>query len=154
MENRNKVRGIAHDTDVAKITLVGVPDRPGIAASLFVPLAEEHLEKHEATRLLARDYLQPLLDEGIDTLILGCTHYPLLAEVIRKLVGARVKVVDSANSTAEKVETSLLESGLSAPESLEPTFRYFASDDPSGLEKMHRRLLGEAPVWVGTAQLG
>jgi glutamate racemase len=124
------------------------------ACPLFVPLAEEHLENHEATRLLARDYLQPLFDDGIDTLILGCTHYPLLAEVIRDLAGAGVKVVDSAESTAVKVATTLRENGLSAPDDLEPTFRYFASDDPSGLEKMHRRLLGEAPVWVGTARLG
>lgn len=124
------------------------------ACPLLVPLAEEHLENHEATRLLTRSYLQPLLDDGIDTLILGCTHYPLLSEVIREVAGAGVNVVDSADSTAQSVEAALRNYGLSAPDDLEPTFRYFASDDPSGLEKMHRRLLGDAPVWVGIARLG
>jgi glutamate racemase len=122
------------------------------ACPLFVPLAEERMERHEATRIIATEYLRPLLDQEIDTLILGCTHYPLLKETIEEVVGERVRVVDSAESTALAVERTLEERNLARTPESEPLFRYFVSDDPGGLEKMHRRLLPEDPLWVGTAR--
>lgn len=122
------------------------------ACPLFVPLAEERMEHHQAAYLIARDYLKPLLDQGIDTLILGCTHYPLLGEAIQSVVGPGVCVVDSAESTAECVSTILAENRLEAPADSPPSFRYFVSDDPAGLERFFQRLMPQDLFWVGTAQ--
>ncbi|MEM6558813.1 MAG: glutamate racemase [Myxococcota bacterium] len=82
--------------------------KPGVeiytqACPLFVPLAEEGLQTHAAARLLAKDYLAPLLVQGIDTLVLGCTHYPLLAPLLRDVVGPEVELIDSADAVAEAI---------------------------------------------------
>lgn len=122
------------------------------ACPLFVPLAEERMENHQAARLIAQDYLKPLLDQGIDTLILGCTHYPLLRDTIQQVVGPEVSVVDSAESTAEYVAALLEEKQLTAPAGSHPMFRYFVSDDPAGLERFFHRLMPLDSCWVGTAQ--
>ncbi len=122
------------------------------ACPLFVPLAEERMENHPATRLIAREYLHPLLDQEIDTLILGCTHYPLLRDAIQETVGTAVAVVDSAECTAEAAACILLEKGIEAPKDLKLSSRYFVSDDPGALERFFHRLMPEDPLWVGTAQ--
>ena len=59
------------------------------ACPLFVPLAEEGLVDHPATRLLAQEYLAPFVEDGTDTLVLGCTHYPLLQSIIQETVGEK-----------------------------------------------------------------
>lgn len=74
------------------------------ACPLFVPLAEEGWTKTKATKLIADSYLLPLKRKGIDTLILGCTHYPLLRSVIRKSIGTKVRLVDPAARTALAVK--------------------------------------------------
>jgi glutamate racemase len=122
------------------------------ACPLFVPLAEERMESHAATRLIAQEYLQPLLDQQIDTLILGCTHYPLLKATLQDVVGPEITVVDSAESTAQAAAQLLDRLGLRSDGKAELSARFFVSDDPSGLEKMHRRLMPNDPMWVGTAQ--
>jgi glutamate racemase len=83
------------------------------ACPLLVPLIEEGWVDHEATRLIVREYLDPLLDSGIDTLILGCTHYPLLADLIR-LCYPDIVLVDSASSTAGALKLLLEGQGLLA----------------------------------------
>ena len=122
------------------------------ACPLFVPLAEERMESHAATHLIAQEYLQPLLDQKIDTLILGCTHYPLLKSTLQEVVGPEVKVVDSAESTAQAAAEMLDRLGLHSHGEAGLSARFFVSDDPSGLEKMHHRLMPDDPLWVGTAQ--
>ena len=77
------------------------------AAPLLVPLVEEGWVRHPVTELVLREYLEPLLREKIDTLILGCTHYPLLKGAIRKVAGGRVALVDSAESCAQYVREHL-----------------------------------------------
>jgi len=77
------------------------------ACPLFVPLAEEGWAGHEVARLAAREYLAPLLAEGIDTLVLGCTHYPLIKPMLQEIVGPRVQLVDSAQETAKAVAAQL-----------------------------------------------
>jgi len=81
------------------------PDATVVARScpLFVPLAEEGWFDHPVTHEVARIYLQPLVEEGIDTLILGCTHYPLLRPAIASVLGAAVRLIDSASAVAEVV---------------------------------------------------
>ena len=77
------------------------------ACPLFVPLAEEGWVDNEITRAVVARYLAPLRDREIDTLLLGCTHYPLLAPMIRAFLGPQVTVVDSAEATAEALRQAL-----------------------------------------------
>lgn len=123
------------------------------ACPLFVPLAEERMEGRRAAKLIAEEYLSPLAAQEIDTLILGCTHYPLLKETIQEAVGDAVAVVDSAESTAEAIYGRLVElDRLSAPAASSP-IQIFVSDDPFGVERFCRYLMPEERVWVGTARL-
>ena len=77
------------------------------ACPLFVPLAEEGLTQHPATMLLAQEYLAPLIANNIDTLVLGCTHYPLLTRCFEQVVGPGVHIVDSATAAALMVRQTL-----------------------------------------------
>ena len=74
------------------------------AAPLFVPLAEEGWANTHVAREVAEIYLEPLIDAGIDTLVLGCTHYPILRGTIEQVVGGAVQIVDSAETTAQAVQ--------------------------------------------------
>jgi len=73
-------------------------------APLFVPLAEEGWANTHVAREVAEIYLEPLMDAGIDTLVLGCTHYPILRGTIEQVVGGAVQIVDSAETTAQAVQ--------------------------------------------------
>lgn len=108
---------------------------------LFVPLAEEGMGGHPATRLLAEDYLRPLLRAGIDTLVLGCTHYPLLAPVIRDVVGPDVEIIDSATAVARVVREVLAAHELSSPRKAHPD-RFFATDAGERFARVGRAFLG------------
>lgn len=86
------------------------------AAPLFVPLAEEGWANTHVAREIAEVYLEPLIDAGIDTLVLGCTHYPILRRTIEQVVGDQVAIVDSAETTAYAVRAALGNSqGVSNP---------------------------------------
>ena len=82
-----------------------------VACPLLVPLIEEGLFEDEITRTMVRRYLEPLLRAGIDTLVLGCTHYPLLKRVIARICGKQVTLVDSAENCALAVRALLAPSG-------------------------------------------
>ncbi|WP_313529833.1 glutamate racemase [Anaerotignum sp.] len=82
------------------------------ACPLFVPLAEEGWTENEVARLAAEKYLVELMEKGIDSLVLGCTHYPLLKRCIGTTVGDNVKLVDPAKATAKQVKLFLQEKGL------------------------------------------
>ncbi len=82
------------------------------ACPLFVPLAEEGFIDHPATRLVAAEYLEAITNEGIDTLVLGCTHYPILRKVIEEIVGPDIRIIDSAEAVALRTRELLQESGL------------------------------------------
>lgn len=84
----------------------------GEACPLFVPIAEENLVEHPVADLMAREYLGPLTGSGADVLILGCTHYPLLREVIGRVMGPEVRLVDSAAPTVAELEALLAARGL------------------------------------------
>ncbi|HUP18976.1 MAG TPA: glutamate racemase [Gemmatimonadota bacterium] len=111
------------------------------ACPLFVPLAEEGLIDHPAARLIAEEYLAPLRDEEIDTLILGCTHYPLLEGVIGETLGAGVRLIDSAEETARETATLLVERGLAGARN-EPAHRWLVSDLPDQFLRVGGRFLG------------
>ena len=113
------------------------------ACPLFVPLVEEGWTDHQATRLIAAEYLEPMRDAGVDTLVLGCTHYPLLAPVIAEVMGSNVVLIDSAEETARETARILREQGLEATGSGEPAHRFVASDAPDRVLAMGRRFLGD-----------
>jgi glutamate racemase len=77
------------------------------ACPLFVSLAEEGWEHHEVTRMVAREYLQPVLNSNIDTLVLGCTHYPILKDVLQQIAGPAVQLVDSAQAVSRQLHEVL-----------------------------------------------
>jgi glutamate racemase len=83
-----------------------------LACPLFVPLAEEGYIDKEATFLIARDYLQTMHDVKIDTLVLGCTHYPLLKHVISEVMGDKVMLIDSGEETAKVAFERLTQADL------------------------------------------
>ena len=82
------------------------------ACPLFVPLAEEGFIDHPATKLIAAEYLADITKEGIDTLVLGCTHYPILRKVIAETIGPEIRIIDSAEAVALRTRELLAESGL------------------------------------------
>jgi glutamate racemase len=103
---------------------------------LFVPLVEEGMINHPITLQTAEHYLQPVKKAGVDTLILGCTHYPLLRDVIQQTVGGDVILVDSASETALFVAAQLKEQNLLNPSLSEGSRKYFLSDQSPNFQKL------------------
>ena len=111
------------------------------ACPLFVPLAEEGWVDNEVAKLAAQSYLGSLAQSGIDTLILGCTHYPLLRNVIRETVGSGVRLIDSGVVTAAVVQRVLCERDLLRP-ARSGSGSYFVTDAPERFMKVGARFLG------------
>jgi len=109
---------------------------------LFVPLVEEGWIETEATRLIAREYLQPLRAAAVDTVVLGCTHYPLLKGVLAETLGPGVRLIDSAAETAAETRRVLAARGLDASPMGAPLRRFVASDDSSQFLRLGQRFLG------------
>jgi glutamate racemase len=108
---------------------------------LFVPLAEEGWADRRATALIVEEYLAPLKIARVDTLVLGCTHYPLLTEPIQAYMGEDVRLVDSATTCAEELAALLEERGLCAPaDAGEETF--FVTDMAARFAELGARFLG------------
>lgn len=112
------------------------------ACPLFVPLAEEGWTSHPATELVAKEYLFPLTLEKIDTLILGCTHYPLLTEVIDTVLHKSVTLIDSGEATALSAVQLLQEKSLRNESTLKPNVQFFVSDIPHKFAEVGERFLG------------
>lgn len=118
-----------------------------LACPLFVPLAEEGYIDKEATYLIAQDYLQTMHDVGVDTLVLGCTHYPILKHVIGDVMGDKVRLIDSARETAQVALNKLAESNLLNPRASQVPapqgeHRFFVSDVPEKFSSVASRFLG------------
>jgi glutamate racemase len=124
------------------------------ACPLFVPLVEEGWIDHEATRLVADEYLTPLAQAQIDTLVLGCTHYPLLKPLLARVLGSDVTLIDSAEETAAETARVLADQRMAAPSSGEPSYRFVASDDPLMFLQLGQRFLGGAIEGVEVKTLG
>ncbi len=114
------------------------------ACPLFVSLAEEGLvdPKDEIVDLTVRRYLDALSDVGIDTLVLGCTHYPLLKNSIKKVMGDKVRLIDSAEETARQVEEVLLAKKLSAGADKKGKTVFYLTDIPHIFKETGRNFLG------------
>ncbi|MCP4684893.1 MAG: glutamate racemase [bacterium] len=117
-----------------------------LACPLFVPLAEEGYIDKEATYLIAKDYLQTMIDVDVDTLILGCTHYPLLKQVIADVMGDNVRLIDSGQETARATYRLLADAHLiNTAASQQPTpqgeHKFFVSDVPEKFSQLATRFL-------------
>lgn len=124
------------------------------ACPLFVPLVEEGWTDHEATRLIAHEYLEPLIAADIDALVLGCTHYPLLKPLLREVLGDDVRLIDSAEETAAETARTLAAADIAAPGDADPTYRFVASDDPLQFLQLGQRFLGDTIEGVEIRTLG
>jgi glutamate racemase len=110
---------------------------------LFVPIVEEGWFDHGAARLVAQDYLNPLLEMDVDVLILGCTHYPLLRDLIAEVMGPDVQLVDSAAETASEVAAVLDRYDLRRTDSAAPSHTFAASDAPLRFRDVGQAFVGK-----------
>lgn len=119
---------------------------------LFVPLAEEGWTGEAETFSIARKYLAEMIEFKPDALVLGCTHYPILRDVIQQTVGESVKLVDSGDATAEEVESLLNEKGLANPTEVKGRRRlcddldhFYVTDAAERFARVAERFLGTKP---------
>ncbi len=124
------------------------------ACPLFVPLVEEGWTESEAARLIAEEYLRPIREAGVDALVLGCTHYPLLKPLIADVLGPNVRLIDSAEQTARETARVLDREGLRAAPDAKPVYRFIASDDPLQFLQLGQRFLGDTIEGVEIRTLG
>ncbi len=109
---------------------------------LFVPLVEEGWAQKKIAFDIAREYLTPLKERGIDVLILGCTHYPLLAGTLQRVVGGDVVLIDSAQEVALEVKRTLDQTGIGRLSSRKAKHRFLISDRPQEFERLAKNFLG------------
>lgn len=112
------------------------------ACPLFVPLAEEGWLDNDIAYSIAKKYLSPLAKAQIDTLVLGCTHYPLLRKVITRVMGNGVKIIDSASSVAQDVRDILEANGNLRAASKRPVHKFFATDAVEQFVRIGEKFLG------------
>lgn len=123
------------------------------ACPLFVPLAEEGLGDHKASKILAQEYLKDIISSGADTLILGCTHYPLLLETIKNIVGPKVNIIDSAIPAAEHLKINLEKYKLLSS-SKKPTLEFYVTDAPDRVYQVAGRFFGKKLKSLKKVDLG
>ena len=113
------------------------------ACPLFVSLAEEGWWDKEVTRLTAEEYLKPLKEAGVDTLVMACTHYPLLSKVIQEVMGDGVVLVNTEEATAKVVNELLSSEGTTSEGTQSPVREFYTSDEPELFEQVATPFLGE-----------
>lgn len=126
----------------------------GQATPLLVPLIEENWIDHPATRLVLENYVGPLVEKGIDTLLLACTHYPLLVPVLRKILPADVRLVDSATTCAEHLKRELTRLDLLEGDTSEGSLELYLTDLSEEFETLARQFLKKSPGRIHRAVLG
>lgn len=122
------------------------------ACPLFVPLAEEGWTHDAETYSIAKRYLRPLVSAGIDALVLGCTHYPILRDVIQQTIGENVTLIDSGEATAEEVERLLKDKKLGSTEVVrgerslcDDLDHFYVTDAAERFARVAERFLGVQP---------
>lgn len=138
---RNAILALAPDATVVES-----------ACPLFVPLAEEGWANTRVCREIAEIYLEPLIDERIDTLVLGCTHYPILRNTLRTVVGDDVAIVDSAETTADQVARELSRMKLLSGAERQPT-RFYVTDDAERFRRIASAFLDHAVTHLELIEL-
>ena len=123
------------------------------ACPLFVPLAEEGWINHKATYEIAEEYLQELRDLQIDTLVLGCTHYPILSEVIQKVIGDTVTLIDSGVASAGIIKEELDRTNLYTHRNTNGNHDFYVSDIPVKFKEVAELFLGRPVTEVHKVDL-
>jgi glutamate racemase len=124
------------------------------ACPLFVPLVEEGWFDHPATELVATAYLGDLREACVRSLVLGCTHYPLLKPLLQRVMGPEVRLIDSGQATAVALETILADKALEAPGEAEARHRFVVSDDEARFRQVGSQFIGERLGKVEVVALG
>jgi glutamate racemase len=157
--DRPKIGVIATEATVASNAYVEAIRRASATAEvfqsacpLFVPLAEEGWTAETETFSIANKYLGQINAFAPDALVLGCTHYPILRQVIQQTIGENVKLIDSGEATAEEVETLLINKGLSNRENVAGTRElcddldhFYVTDAAERFARVAERFLGAKP---------
>ncbi len=115
-----------------------------IPCPLLVPLVEERFLNHPATELILKEYLKPILRSDVDTVLLGCTHYPVLKHLIAKELGKHIHIVDSATTCAERLYEILKKYEIETREQT-PSLEFYVSDDPVKFKDIGPSFFG-API--------
>lgn len=121
---------------------------------LFVPLAEEGWLNKKITTDIIKEYLSSFKSKGIDTLILGCTHYPLLKKAITKTMGKRIRLIDSAAATAKAIGKLLVQKNIATEAKSKAKLRFFISDEPDQFKSIGEKFLGRKLKHVKKADYG
>jgi glutamate racemase len=124
------------------------------ACPLFVPLVEEGWVDHPATRTIAEEYLAPVQRAGVDVLVLGCTHYPVLKPLLAGIMGPEVRLIDSGEETARDLDAVLRARQLNAPADTPVRHRWAATDDVDRFARVAPLFLGQAPASIELVELG
>ncbi|MRR08118.1 MAG: glutamate racemase, partial [Deltaproteobacteria bacterium] len=142
---RTTVKSMAYDRSIRKIN----PDIEVFsrACPLFVPIVEEGLEHDDIALLTAEKYLGGLRGTGIDVVVMGCTHYPVLEDVIRQTMGDGIKIVHSGKETAKEAWAILNEKNLFNRRG-RGKCEYFVTDTPESFNELGGRILGESLTHV------
>ena len=124
------------------------------ACPRFVPLAEEGWLNHPVTFQIAEEYLAELRSSGVDTVVLGCTHYPILRPVIERTLGDQIKYVDSGEAVAEVLAARLVEDGLARDGGQSRTEEFYVTDSAARFRRVAELFLGRPLESVETVELG
>ncbi|VAX34167.1 Glutamate racemase [hydrothermal vent metagenome] len=125
----------------------------GVPCPLFVPLVEEGWTDGEVTRKVAAGYLAGLKESNIDTLVLGCTHYPLLKGIINDVMGDGITLIDSAVETARIIGDILKGEGLLRRNNASPERKFFVTDTPDRFRKVGERFLGHKIEYIERVEI-
>jgi len=146
------IKSRAYEKEIRK--LIPDVDLTAQACALFVPLVEEGWVDTEPTRAIARNYLAPMVSAQVDTLVLGCTHYPLMKTVIGNVVGRDVRLIDSAQETAREAGAILRANRIENETANQARYRFISSDAPDTFLSLGQRFLGSSIERVETRTLG
>ncbi len=123
-----------------------IPDAfvKSVACPMFVPLVENAMADSKAAYLIAKDYLEEFIDDNIDTLVLGCTHYPHLKNTIKKVLGDEVALIDAGKATADYVSEYLKNNNLLCDKTKDEQYKYFVSDSVESFVSIADVFLGKS----------
>jgi glutamate racemase len=125
----------------------------GVACPLFVPLVEEGWTDGKIAEMTAEKYLQEIKHNDIDTLVLGCTHYPLLKGILSQVMGGNVNLIDSAIETAREIKTVLQNLSLLNPSGESIVREFYVTDSPEKFKTFGERFLGETIDYIKKIKL-
>lgn len=135
---KGTIKSNAYEKEIKKLLPEAVIT--SVACPMFVPLVENGYLNHKATYLIAEEYLKSVIENKADTVILGCTHYPMLKEIISEILGENVQLIDVGKAAADFLR-DILEKSDDLAEKRVPSYEFYASDCESGFEDLAKMFL-------------